>query len=189
VNFDATHGRWPWIAAATAPFATLAAWQRRDDLARDASWAYWLPLPALLWHQTEEWVKPGGFLPWFNREVLGSGEDEFPITRGAGLLINTGLGWALALAAGLTRESSLAGAQLAMLLGNAAVHLGAARRQRRYNPGSASAALLFVPIGVAGTWRLAQEPAPRRPLAWGVGAGMVASGGLMACMKLRLRGR
>ena len=26
------------------------------------------PLAALLWHQTEEWVWPGGFLPWMNCE-------------------------------------------------------------------------------------------------------------------------
>ena len=40
----------------------------------------WLAGPALLYHQTEEWVWPGGFLPWFNRSVMG-GTDEFPITR------------------------------------------------------------------------------------------------------------
>jgi hypothetical protein len=168
-----------------APVATAVAWERREDLGRDLRWAYWLPLPALLWHQTEEWVKPGGFLPWFNREVIGSGEDEFPITRRAGLIINTGMGWALALAVGLSRESSLAGAQLAMLLGNAAVHLGAVGRQRRYNPGSASAALLFVPIGAAATWRLALDPRARPRLAFGLGAGAIASVELMAWMKLR----
>ena len=57
-----THGRWPLVAAAALLPVTAAA------VARPAL----RPLAALLWHQTEEWVCPGGFLPWINREVLGS---------------------------------------------------------------------------------------------------------------------
>ncbi|MDQ3875610.1 MAG: hypothetical protein M3322_08725, partial [Actinomycetota bacterium] len=57
-----THERWPWLAAAAAlpsSVALLARLSRGDDL----RWEFWAPLPALFWHQTEEWVVPGGFLP------------------------------------------------------------------------------------------------------------------------------
>ena len=96
-----THGRWPWLAAAAVLPASVAAWRQRGRLAEDGRWVAWLAGPALLYHQTEEWVWPGGFLPWFNRSVMGSGTDEFPITRRAGLIINVGLGWGLALASAL----------------------------------------------------------------------------------------
>jgi hypothetical protein len=46
------------------------------------------PLAALLWHQAEEWVWPGGFLPWMNREVIGSDDDELPLDRRIGFVIN-----------------------------------------------------------------------------------------------------
>lgn len=57
------------------------------------------PLAALLWHQTEEWVWLGSFLPWINRAVIGSDEDEFPIDRRIGFLINVVLGWGFSIAA------------------------------------------------------------------------------------------
>jgi hypothetical protein len=91
---DRTHGRWPWLAAAGAVPATLAVARSEEPL-------LWAPLPAYFWHQTEEWVWPGGFLPWVNREVLGSDDDEYPITRRLGCAINTGGGWGLAALAGL----------------------------------------------------------------------------------------
>lgn len=65
-----THGRWPLVGA-VALVPTSAAAVSQPALR---------PLAALLWHQTEEWVWPGSFLPWINREVLGSGEDEFRST-------------------------------------------------------------------------------------------------------------
>src|ERR1700733_10858231 len=98
------------------------------------------PLAALLAHQTEEWVWPGAFLPWINREVLGSDEDEFPIDRDLGFAINVLFGWGLSTA-------SIAGpptaAPTALLyvshLGNAGLHLSWAARHRRYDPGSITA--------------------------------------------------
>jgi hypothetical protein len=88
-----THGRWPLVGAAGLVPATAAAVTR----------AGLRPLAALLWHQTEEWVWPGSFLPWINREVLGSDEDELPIDRRIGLIINVVFGWGLSIAS-LTRD-------------------------------------------------------------------------------------
>lgn len=188
---DRTHGHWPWVAAAAAVPATALAVARRDALAEELRWTVWLPLPVLLWHQTEEWVWPGGFLPWMNREVLG-GEDEFPITRVGGLVINTGIGWALcgaAIAAG-PRRPATAATVLSMLVGNAALHLGLAARTRRRNPGTVTSALLLAPLGVAGLVALARdERAPTREVVAGAVAGVVASVGMMAVMKARLARR
>ena len=76
-----THGRWPLVGAgALIPTTALAV--EHPQLRS---------LAAMLWHQTEEWVWPGSFLPWINREVLGSGEDEFPVDRRVAVGLNRGL--------------------------------------------------------------------------------------------------
>jgi hypothetical protein len=189
---DRTHGRWPWVAAASAVPATALALARRDALADELRWTVWLPLPVLLWHQTEEWVWPGGFLPWMNREVLGAEDDEFPIDRVGGLVINTGVGWAMcgaAIVAG-PRRPALGATVLSMLVGNAAMHLGFAARTRRRNPGTITSALLLAPLGAAGLVALAgDERVPTRQVAAGAAAGIVASVGMMAAMRTRLARR
>jgi hypothetical protein len=130
LDSERTHGQWPWAAAGLAPLTTALAWRARERLAAGEAWVFRLPVPALLWHQTEEWFLPGGFLPWFNREVLGSDEDEFPITRPLGFGINVGLGWGGALGAALVgpRVPGLAAWMHAMNLGNVAVHAGGRAR-------------------------------------------------------------
>jgi Protein of unknown function with HXXEE motif len=187
---DRTHGRWPWIAAAAAGPATAAALARRAWLAEELRWTLWAPLPVLLWHQTEEWVWPGGFLSWFNREVIGSDEDEFPIDRRAGLLINTGVGWALngaAIAAGV-RRPAVGASVLSLLVGNAAMHLAIAARTRRWNPGAATSAVALLPLGVAGLRALARDArAPTAQVAAGAAAGIAGSIGMMAAMRGRLK--
>lgn len=189
---DRTHGRWPWVAAAAVGPATALALRRRAWLAEELRWTLWLPLPALLWHQTEEWVWPGGFLPWMNREVIGSDDDEFPIGRLGGLLINTGLGWAfcgVAIAAGPRRP--LPGATvLSLLVGNAAMHLGIAARTRRRNPGTVTSVLVLAPLGVGGLVALARaERAPTRQVVAGAALGIVGSIAMMAAMRARLARR
>jgi hypothetical protein len=190
LDTDRTHGRWPWAAAALAVPATALAWRERERLAGDG-WVYWLPVPALLWHQTEEWFLPGGFLPWFNREVLGSDEDEFPITRALGLGINVGVGWGGAIAAGLAgpRSPGLAAWMHAMNLGNVAVHSGAAARERRWNPGLATAAGLFAPMSAAALVRLGGEARGRVALGVAAGAGMSAGAFLGLRRRIAVRSR
>jgi hypothetical protein len=191
VELPDRHGRWPLAAAALAGPASALAWRERHGALAGEGWIHWAPLPALLWHQTEEWVLPGGFLPWFNREVAGSGADEFPITRRDGLLINVGMGWGLGLAAGLagSRRPALSAAQLTMDAANAALHVSQAGLRRRYNPGSATGAGLFLPLAVTGIRRLWREPGRRREVAAGAAAGIAASVGLMATMRRRVSRR
>jgi hypothetical protein len=166
--------------------ATALAYRKRRELRESGSWTGWLPLCALLWHQTEEWVRPGGFLPWFNRDVLGSDTDEYPITRTLGLLINTGMGWAVGILAGTADSRFIRSMQLTLIAGNAAMHLGQARASRSYNPGLASSIVLFVPIAATGLRReLAGDDsgAGRR----GAIAGAAASALLMVSMRVRVR--
>ncbi len=190
-GFDRTHGRWPWAAAAMAAPSVALAWRARAELRAEGSWVYWLPLSALLLHQTEEWMYPGGFLPWFNREVMDSDADEWPITRRDGLAINVGLGWGTALAAGLLGPSrpGVAAAQLAMDVGNAGLHIAQGVRRRRYNPGLATAALLFMPIGIAGARNLVRRQEKRREVAIGFTVGVTAAATMLLTMKARVRRR
>ena len=182
-----THGRWPWVAAALAvpsSIALAAVGGRR----KGGDWLLWAPTPALFWHQTEEWVVPGGFLPWINRTVLGSPDDEFPITRRMGFGINAGVGWGLNLASALLgrRAPALAATVLASFAGNVALHASAAVRRRSYNPGLASALLLLAPTAVAGFASLARDPrVGRRDLALGAACGALISAGMFLGMRER----
>ena len=189
LDVDRTHGRWPWAAATLAGPATVHAWQRRERMA-DGEWIYMLPLPALFWHQTEEWFLPGGFLPWFNREVLGSDEDEFPITRPVGLAINVGLGWggALAAAAAGPGRPALAAGVAAMNVGNAVVHVRAAARERRWNPGLVTGVGLLGPLGAGALVALARRGAGR-DVALGASVGAAVSAAAFLGLRRRARSR
>lgn len=174
-----THGRWPIVGAASVLPVSVAA--IASPPAR--------PLAALLWHQTEEWVWPGSFLPWINRDVLGSGEDEFPIDRRLGFLINVVLGWGLSVA---TMAGVPAASPAALLyvshLGNAGLHVSWAIRHRRYDPGTVTAVATLTPVAIAGLRGLALEPSvSRRSLYAGIVAGVALSAGLVPMLKWRLR--
>lgn len=174
-----THGRWPLIGAgALGPVTALAVSAPRAR-----------PLAALLWHQTEEWVWPGGFLPWINREVLGSDSDEFPLDRRTGLVVNVGFGWGLSLlAVAAPKAPAPAAALYVSHLGNAGLHVGWALKNRKRDPGLVTAVATLLPTGVLGLRELAQdESVSRRQLAVGVAVGVVLSAGLAPFMKARMR--
>lgn len=174
-----THGRWPLVgAAALAPLTAYAVSEKRAR-----------PLAALLWHQTEEWVWPGGFLPWINREVLGSGIDEFPIDRRAGFVINVGFGWGLSAIAAVGKNAPGPAAALYVShLGNAGLHVGWAIKYKRRDPGLITAVGTLVPVAVVGLGELAMDDsASRKQLAAGVVLGAVLAAGLAPFMKLKLR--
>src|SRR5689334_18509090 len=100
------------------------------------------PLAALLWHQTEEWVWPGGFLPWVNREVLGADRDEFPLDRRLGLVIKVVVGWGSGLIAAAGPRGGGASAFLCTInLGNIGLRVSWAVRHQRYDPGVITAVL------------------------------------------------
>ncbi len=149
-----THGRWPWGAAAlVAPsWAAAAALARRGELGREDAWVALLGLPILVSHQSEEWARPGGFLPFCNERLLGSEEPAWPLTERLGFHVNVTMGWGSAVAAtALWRRSAAPAAfVLGIEAGNAMMHASVALRERRYNPGLPAAMKL----------RLRQVPRP-----------------------------
>ncbi len=171
------HGRWPLVAAgALGPVTAVAV---RQSAAR--------PLAALLWHQTEEWVWPGGFLPWMNREVMGSDADEFPLDRRMAFVINVVFGWGFSALAACGPAATVPAAILyTSNLGNVGLHVGWALRHRRYDPGVVTAIATLGPTGVVGLRSLARDPpVSRRALRAGVVSGIAMSALLMPSLKRR----
>lgn len=185
-----THGRWPWIAAALVAPTWGAALARREALGRGDAWVAALGLPILVAHQTEEWVHPGGFLPFCNERLLGSDRPTWPLTERDGFHVNVTAGWGTAIAAAALwrRHAAPAAVVLWAEVGNAAMHTGMALRERRYNPGLGTAVALMGVHAVAGTRALRRDGRLGRGeaiVAAGVGIGL--SAGLPVAMKWRMR--
>jgi hypothetical protein len=174
-----THGRWPLVGAAALAPAT--AFALKDARAR--------PIAALLWHQTEEWVWPGGFLPWINETVMGSGEAEFPIDRQAGFAINVIFGWGFSAAAAAGSPAAVPATALYVShLGNAGLHLSWAARNKQYDPGSITSVAALIPLAVTGLVGLKRDPeVSSKQLAIGAALGAVIGGAMMPLFKLRMR--
>jgi hypothetical protein len=187
-----THGRWPWAAAALAGPGWAAALANPRALRSDDAWIVALGLPILLTHQTEEWVRPGGFLPFCNERLLGSGEPARPLTERDGFHVNVTLGWGSAIAGAVlwNRSAAPAAFVLAIEAGNAAMHAGMALRERRYNPGLATAVGLMATHAALGAHSLHRSGRlNRRGALLAAAAGAAFSAGLPASMKLRMRRR
>jgi hypothetical protein len=185
------HGRWPKVAAVAAPLTTAAWLAARERMPQGARWrtAAW---PVLLWHQTEEWVWPAGFLEWFNREVLGSPEELMPLTPRIGVFVNVPFGWGLsllAMAAG-DRYPAIPIALCTSHVGNAIIHLAWAARHRRWDPGAVTSALTLMPWSLAGLRSmLGPGGAPVRDQVGGIAFGAASAAGLMGAMRRRVSRR
>lgn len=118
----------------------------------------WIQMVVYLLHQTEEYLLPGGFMRFFNHKMLGSPDDDWPLTKRVSLLINVPV---IFLAYPVT-------AILATLFGygigvwlmyfsiiNALSHMVMALRFRAYNPGTVVSACLNIPVGVYSAWYFA----------------------------------
>ncbi|MBS1844587.1 MAG: HXXEE domain-containing protein [Actinobacteria bacterium] len=185
-----THGRWPWVAAALVGPTWGAAVAGRRALRRDDFWVAALGLPILVAHQSEEWVRPGGFLPFCNERLLGSDRPTWPLTERDGFHVNVTAGWGTAIAAALLWRRSAVPATVVLWAeaGNAAMHSGMALRDRRYNPG------LVTAVGLMGVHAAVARHALHRSDRLGRREGIVAgalgiglSAGLPLVMKLRMR--
>jgi hypothetical protein len=185
-----THGRWPWVSAGLVGPAWATVLARRDALRRDDAWMAMLGLPILVAHQTEEWVRPGGFLPFCNERLLGSDRPTRPLTERDGFHVNVTLGWSTAIAAAaLWRRSAMpAAVVLWMEAGNTALHAGMAVRERRYNPG------VVTGVALMGIHAAASARALRRSGRLGRGEavaafaiGIAIDAGLPVTMKRRMR--
>ncbi len=185
-----THGRWPLVAAASVAPAWGLVLARRDALAQDGAWVAGLALPLLVAHQTEEWVRPGGFLEFCNERFLGSDRATWPLTERLGFHINVTLGWGTALA-GLAlwrRTPAVAAFVLGIEAGNVAMHTGMGIGEKGYNPGLATAALGFLPHAVLGARALKRSGRmTKRSTALAVAGAALFSAGLPALMHRRMR--
>lgn len=185
-----THGRWPWAAAALVAPTWIAIATRRETLRRDDAWVGMLGLPILVAHQTEEWVRPGGFLPFCNERLLGGDRPTWPLTERDGFHVNVTIGWGSALLAAALWERSGAPAAFVLWLeaGNAAMHGAMAARERRYNPGLVTALGLMGVHAAAGARALRRSGRlKKREALLAAAAGIAFSAGLPLAMKLRLR--
>jgi hypothetical protein len=184
-----TYGRWPWVAAGLVVPAWSLAAARRAEVLEDGVWVAGLAFPILVSHQSEEWVWPGGFLPFCNTRLLGSDQPDWPLTERDGFHVNVTAGW-LSAALGLLlwpRTPSVAAGVLLMEVGNALMHASMAVRERRYNPGVVTATALMVPHAAAGARWLARSGCMSRRQGLLAGAIGGAFAGLAPAMKLRMR--
>lgn len=163
---------------------------RPERLREDDAWVALLGLPILVTHQTEEWVRPGGFLPFCNERLLGSERPTWPLTERDGFHVNVTLGWGSAIVAAVLWKRSAAPAAFVLWIeaGNALMHSGMALRERRYNPGLATGAMLMGAHAAAGAVALRRSNRlSRRGARLAAAAGVAFSAGLPLAMKLRMR--
>ncbi len=110
----------------------------------------WLQTPVYWLHQFEEYIYPGGFAQFFNRNLLGSSRDDWPVTKMFSLWINIPIIFiAFPLSAILAGIYGLGlGIWTAYFsIVNALSHIGMFLRFG-YNPGFVVSLLLNIPIGI-----------------------------------------
>ena len=116
----------------------------------------WMQTPIYWAHEFEEYICPGGFLEFFNRNPLGSVKDDYPMTKTVSFWINIplvyimlplsgiaahlfGIGWGL-WTAYFSALNALAHVGMFLIFG------------RKYNPGLVASLLLNIPFGVYTVW-------------------------------------
>jgi hypothetical protein len=188
-TYSDMHGRWPLAAAALVAPLWGSVLTNRGRLREGDAWVAALGLPILVTHQTEEWVRPGGFLPFCNERLLGSSQPTWPLTERDGFHVNVTLGWGSAVLAAATwnRAAAPAAFVLCVEAGNALMHASMALRERRYNPGLATATLLMGAHAASGAAALRRSGRlSRRSARLASAAGIAFSVGLPLAMKLRM---
>ncbi|MBL0061664.1 MAG: HXXEE domain-containing protein [bacterium] len=109
---------------------------------------FWVALPALMLHQFEEYVFPGGFLPWFNKEVFKSDNASSPINAKFAFVLNVLLGWPIYGAVGYIGLEQMWFSMPAMglLFVNAWFHIALSISSSRYSPGTFTSILIMLPL-------------------------------------------
>jgi len=154
------------------------------------------PLNALLWvslitlwlHQFEEYRYPGYFPGLVNTVMFASRRPErYPLNPQTALIVNAGVGW---LSYGLAavfgeRAIWLAMATVLVSAGNVAAHgvLFNLKGRTVYNPGLATALLLFVPVVIV-FFALVLQGRLATPLDWVAGIGLGALLNYLGVIKL-----
>ena len=180
---------WPSAAPFLAVFSlvTLLAFRPYMDT---AIFLIWLQTPVYFLHQSEEYIFPGGFLKYFNRQVLGSKQDAFPLTMAASLWINVPVVFvAFPATAILTMQFGVSiGLWTAYFsIINAASHVGMFFKNG-YNPGFVVSVVLNIPVGAFALWYLASNGLTSMPAHMiALAIALAVQGGLMAYGFLELK--
>ena len=121
------------------------------DRVTDVRFVLAVSLLTLFLHQTEEYVRPGGFPQMANRAMFRSQlPDRFPLNQRTACVINVGIGWSSYAAAAIAGPHALwlGIATLMVSVGNVVAHtlIFNIRGRTLYNPGLATCWLLFVPV-------------------------------------------
>lgn len=109
----------------------------------------WLNLAFLMLHQFEEYVFPGGFKDFFNKNIYGKN----PIIRNelndkGAFYINVTLAWSTYLIAALSADPLFLAVLASVNLTNGFLHSILAIVHKKYNPGFATGFFLFIPFSV-----------------------------------------
>ena len=110
----------------------------------------WLQTLIYLLHQFEEYILPGGFVKFFNKNLLKSNEDAYPLNKVASFWINIPiifLAFPISAYLGTTIHLSLAIWTAYFSVINSLSHLGIFFKYG-YNPGLLVSTLLNIPAGV-----------------------------------------
>jgi len=101
-------------------------------------------------HQIEEYLFPGGFLRWFNRDVFRSDSDRSPISAKVAIFINLGLGWPLYAAVGFVglENTWLSMPAMGILFVNAWFHIALSLSTNRYSPGTFTSIMVLLPLSL-----------------------------------------
>lgn len=101
-------------------------------------------------HQFEEYVFPGGFLPWFNKEVFRSGSETSPISPKFALILNIFVGWPVFALVGFLGLDHTWYTMPAMgiLFVNAWFHIALSISSARYSPGTFTSIMVLLPLSL-----------------------------------------
>ncbi len=117
------------------------------------SFILWLSFITLFIHQFEEYRYPGYFPGMMNIVMFASNKpDRYPLNPNISLIINVGIGWFFYFIAALYAESFiwLGIATILVSVGNFFAHtfLFNIKGKTVYNPGMATALILFLPLSL-----------------------------------------
>ena len=136
----------------------------------------WGNLIALFLHQFEEYRFPGYFPGMINATMFASKQpDRYPLNSHTAFLVNVIVGWLFYFLAAVSSDRAiwLGIATMLVSVGNVVAHtfLFNLKGKTFYNPGMATADLLFLPIAIAFYWLILQSNAASF-LDWGLGLGL-----------------
>lgn len=114
----------------------------------------WLNLIFLFVHQFEEYRAPGYFPGMLNTVLFQSSlPDRYPLNANTALIVNVVVGWLFSFAAAALGDRAvwLGIATILVTVGNVVAHavLFNVRGKTLYNPGMATAVVLFLPLAVS----------------------------------------